>query len=385
MNASPSQQWSKRKAIRAMVPARIFLPTLTRYASRQFVLHLAITLIGLVALTQLMDLLNSATELMERHAGGLLTIGTYALLRLPETTTMMLPFSILLASLVTLGRLSIHNEILALKAAGMPYRWLLYALIPGVLGASVLHLVIADQVAPPAFRALLAWDAKAAEDTAGRLPTPGDPVWIRAEGMTVRANIVANEGRRVLGITLFRRDADDNLLSIVVAERAEYVSGKWILSGVQSLVVSQGAGGAYQNVERMNWDTSLTPSHFSDTAARPAGLSMLELLRFVMQPGIGAHAPYFYATWLHERLSIPIASLVMLLLAAPVTQGMQRQGGVASGMAIGIGLGFLYFVADGFVLALGEAGTVPPLLAAWSPTLLFASLGIAWLLRVEGY
>ena len=55
------------------------------------------------------------------------------------------------------------------------------------------------------------------------------------------------------------------------------------------------------------------------------------------------------------------------------------------GVTIGFCLGFLYFLTDGLVLALGETGAVPPLLAAWLPIVLFAAIGGAWLIRQEGY
>ena len=63
----------------------------------------------------------------------------------------------------------------------------------------------------------------------------------------------------------------------------------------------------------------------------------------------------------------------------------RRDKGVASGMAIGFGLGFLYFISEGLVQSLGESGAVPPFFAAWLPALLFASIGGLWLIRLEGF
>src|SRR3546814_3144490 len=88
---------------------------------------------------------------------------------------------------------------------------------------------------------------------------------------------------------------------------------------------------------------------------------------------------------MQKRIALPAAVLIMLLLAAPVAQGLQRHGGIVAGLAAGTGLGFLYFITDGFVLALGEAGAIPPVLAAWTPALIFASLGGAAQIRFGGY
>jgi lipopolysaccharide export system permease protein len=50
---------------------------------------------------------------------------------------------------------------------------------------------------------------------------------------------------------------------------------------------------------------------------------------------------------------------------------------------IGMGLGFFYFVADNFALAMGNLGAYPPFLAAWAPFLLFLLIGEAVLIRTE--
>ena len=50
---------------------------------------------------------------------------------------------------------------------------------------------------------------------------------------------------------------------------------------------------------------------------------------------------------------------------------------------IGMALGFTYFVADNFALAMGNIGAYPPLLAAWAPFLLFLLIGEAVLIRTE--
>ena len=74
------------------------------------------------------------------------------------------------------------------------------------------------------------------------------------------------------------------------------------------------------------------------------------------------------------------------LKAAPVAHSLhRRERGLAAGMTVGFGLGFLYFLTDGIVLSLGESGAVPPFFAAWLPILLFAAIGGAWLIKQEGY
>jgi len=50
---------------------------------------------------------------------------------------------------------------------------------------------------------------------------------------------------------------------------------------------------------------------------------------------------------------------------------------------LGMALGFAYFVADNFSLAMGNLGAYPPVLAAWAPFFLFLLIGETLLFRTE--
>jgi lipopolysaccharide export system permease protein len=358
--------------------------TLYRYATLLFLVQLLFALLGFVSLLQLFDLLNNAPSIMERHGGSLLALGQYALLRLPDIVVVMMPFSVLMACLISLSRLAIHNEVLALKAAGLPYHRLLLAFLPVVLGVSLLHLFTSDQITPAAVRALAAWDEESLERS--YRPTQGDrAIWIHDGRIMVRASGVFDGGRRLSGVTIFTRDESGRLVARTTANGARYRDGRWTLLGAEIFIPAEGSGGIYRRASQQEWKTRLSPGHFRERAATPASLSLSDLYRYISTPAKGAFASYYYETTFQKRLAIPASALLMLLLAAPVAQAMRRQGGLATGITIGLGLGFLYFVTDGFSLALGEAGILPPFLAAWSPTLLFGSVGGAALLRMEGY
>ena len=87
-------------------------------------------------------------------------------------------------------------------------------------------------------------------------------------------------------------------------------------------------------------------------------------------------------TWWH-KLSGPLSSVLMPLLGAVAAFGLARSGQLFVRAVIGMALGFLYFVADNFALAMGNLGAYPPFLAAWAPFLLFFLIGEAVLFRTE--
>ncbi len=88
-------------------------------------------------------------------------------------------------------------------------------------------------------------------------------------------------------------------------------------------------------------------------------------------------------TVLWHKISGALSAVLMPLLAGVSGFGLARSGALFIRAVIGMALGFTYFVADNFALAMGNIGAYPPLLAAWAPFLLFLLIGEAVLIRTE--
>jgi lipopolysaccharide export system permease protein len=82
-------------------------------------------------------------------------------------------------------------------------------------------------------------------------------------------------------------------------------------------------------------------------------------------------------------VSLPLSAVLMPLLGAVTAFGLARSGRLFARAVVGMALGFAYFVADNFMVAMGEFGTVPPWAAGWAPFLLFFLVGEAVLFRTE--
>jgi lipopolysaccharide export system permease protein len=86
---------------------------------------------------------------------------------------------------------------------------------------------------------------------------------------------------------------------------------------------------------------------------------------------------------LAHKIAGPLSTVLMPLLAAIAAFGLARSGQVLIRAVMGMALGFAYFMADNFSLAMGNAGTYPPMIAAWAPFFLFLLIGETVLIRTE--
>ncbi len=83
---------------------------------------------------------------------------------------------------------------------------------------------------------------------------------------------------------------------------------------------------------------------------------------------------------LNRKLAYPLITFVMAIFAVPFALSMGKRGSLA-GIAVAIGLAVAYTVLSNVFEAMGNVNALPPLLAAWSPDLLFALGGGYLLLR----
>ena len=86
---------------------------------------------------------------------------------------------------------------------------------------------------------------------------------------------------------------------------------------------------------------------------------------------------------LYHKISGPLSAALMPLLGSVAAFGLARSGKLFIRAVAGLALGFAFFVADNFAMAMADFGSYPPWAAAWAPFLLFFLVGEAVLLRTE--
>lgn len=361
--------------------------TFTRYALRTFLLNFGILWVSFTSMLQIVDLLNNSDEVLDRHPRDFGAVMEYAIWRLPELAVFLIPFSVLMAALLSLAKFERSNETLALKSAGAPYYQILLAFLPAVGLVAVLHFALTDQLVPLSINHLMQRDLYV--DKKSKNDEEEDQrIWVQDGDTIVEVGQVENQGLELFNMRLYRRDDAGNITDQRFVRHATFdlATRKWTLEVIEDTKVLPGRPTEVQRIETAVWDTKLGPQEFSELIEQPQAMTTARLWDFATSAQIGVRPTYFYETWLQKRVALPVSSILMILLAAPVALSFgRRDKGVASGMAIGFGLGFLYFITEGLVQSLGESGAVPPFFAAWLPALLFASIGGLWLIRLEGF
>ncbi|MBW6460565.1 MAG: LptF/LptG family permease [Bacteroidales bacterium] len=105
-------------------------------------------------------------------------------------------------------------------------------------------------------------------------------------------------------------------------------------------------------------------------------MNFLELQQFIDQERLkGSEEVIFYEMEKHNRISSPFATLVMTLIGVSLSSRKMR-GGIGMHLGLGILLAFTYILFMRITTVFATYGDLPPLVAAWIPNIIFASIGL---------
>jgi lipopolysaccharide export LptBFGC system permease protein LptF len=122
------------------------------------------------------------------------------------------------------------------------------------------------------------------------------------------------------------------------------------------------------------------PNYFIKEKTQSQEMSYRELSNYIADLSQSGFDTIRLRVQLDRKLADPAITLIMAILAVPFALFMGKRGGLA-GIATAIGVAISYYIVAGTFSELGNINTLPPLLAAWSPDLLFAIIGSYLLLR----
>jgi lipopolysaccharide export system permease protein len=361
-----------------------FFPSrrLTWYLGKTFAVRILAVLVMLVLVLMMLDLLSRSGDILAYPGNGEAELLRYVSLRVPQLIARFLPYSVLLATIITLATFNQNSEVVAMKAAGLSAHQILAPLVLVALVVAAFQFAFNERMVVRANAALKAWEAT------DYGPVPSDP--------SVRANVYLNDGNDVLlasriegtgprtvmrGVSFYERDDAGMIVRQLRAPVARYAAPGWRLENArlfqvgpaqatelgEPVVVARGITLDQIALKRVDADTEAIGQLSRSIAALDAA---------------GRRTAELRGKWWH-KISGPLSAILMPLLGAVAGFGLARSGHLLARAIIGMALGFAFFVVDNAALAMGGFGGYPPLLAAWAPFVLFFLVGETVLIRTE--
>lgn len=350
---------------------------ITRYIALAWLRLLALCLGSFVAVYLVLDMMEKIPRFL-RAGGAPGDILYFFVCKLPEMIGQTAPFSILMATLLTLGMLSRNSEITAMRSCGVSLPRIALPMLALGLGASLLLLINAELVIPKSYERMEYIERVAIKKQGIYAVFKRNNIWFRSDAMIIQAQLFDPQSKTLKGVTIWTMDKAMNPLSRIDAEAAQYRDNRWQLTRSVQRDFTTPNGCTTKSAKAMEIALNLKIDDLRVLDNNADNLSFRKLQAYADSLRSGGYQTYRYTTMMHSKLSAPFAAFVMVILGIPFALKNSRSGGVALGIGASIGIGFAYFVVNAVLLSYGRSGVLPPLVAAWGANFIFV-LGGIWL------
>ncbi|MEO8044512.1 MAG: LptF/LptG family permease [Spartobacteria bacterium] len=359
---------------------------LDRYILRNFLQPYVYCIFGFLAIWLIFDISdNSSTIFDERAPLGL--VAQYYWTQIPQVLVILLPVSLLLALLFSLGRMSRANEIVSMLTSGISVPRLLLPLLAVGLLTTGATFALNYSLAAHAELARKKFLEQVLSRTGPRdVVVSGQVFRNRTDNRTWYISRFRPGSNQFSGVQVVQQDANGNIVRNYIATNAFYepTTKTWRLELAK--VVDYDSAGNITKDRLFGSETisgwSETPYRLDSANIRPDFLGIPELreyLRYNSDFPQTLLAPF--RTQLQYRWALPWTCFVVGFMAAPLGISFSRRGIIAS-VALAIGLVFMMNFLTHLFLALGEGDRVSPVTAAWMPNVIFFVIGL-YLLRLR--
>jgi lipopolysaccharide export system permease protein len=364
---------------------------LYRYIARNFLINLLVAYSAIICIASMIDVLEMFRRTADKDIDFLITL-KMASMRIVNLAEKLLPYSIMVGTMMSLMRLMRTSELVVVRASGVSvWRFLLPSLaIAFTLGC--ISIIILNPLSAATLSYYNQLEAKYFNDMEQPLSISSSGLWLRhsetnnvsIHDVTIKSYLMyakyINQNDMSLNeVIIFLADASDGFVGRIDAKEAKLLDGEWRLNdGTLSI-----PGKKPHQYQYFDLPTELNIKQIQNSFADPQTLSFWELGDFITaleKAGFSAlrHKLYWYSV-----LITPFTYAAMVLLAAIFSLRPPRRGKMVMMVAAAVIAGFILHFMGGLFHAFGYAGNLSIEASVIAPYLIALLLSTVILLHLE--
>ncbi len=352
-----------------------------RYITVLFLKNIAIGALGLTAIY----LFQQITGMILEEAYSTRQVLIFNLLQVPSILVLMLPPAVLIGTVMTLSGLNRTNELTAIFSLGIGLKRIMALLLIFVLFISLGTLFLQDSVLPGLFRRRTNYFWREMKKRADfYFDVKQNKVWYRSKNLIYNLKAFDLRTQQILGMTVYSFDQGFNLVQTVEADKALFTPQGWkLMTGTVTQFMQEDPFPINQKFNELRLQIPESPKDFQEIEKEVDGLKIRELKQYIernLNAGIDVKS---YLVKYYSRFSLSFIPLVMCMIGIPFSVRGRREGGLAKDLGICLAITFFYWLFYSIGLSLGSNGAVPPLVAAWGPTVIFGAFALILVARQE--
>lgn len=353
---------------------------LARYLVVEVLRGVAMALGALTAIVAFIDMVGQLGN-VGTNGYGFLQAAAFVALGLPGSIVDVLPAAALIGSLLALGNLAVHRELVVMRANGVSHLQLLGGVSIAGCILMVVMVLLGESLAP----SLAAYGRDLRTHALHRdvKLEGGQSAWLKAGDRILNFRRQAGGLEVHGGLYLFELGPGETLSRIAHADSAQVgARNDWLLSNyAETKFLPDRVDADHERV--VHKDYGLSPDLLGLADVRQDQLTTSGLRRYIAYLRANAldATRYLIAYWL--RVANTVSVLLMTLLALPFVFGGLRSAGTGSRLLVGLVVGLTYYVASQMLAHSGEVFNIDPRVVAWAPSAVLLLVTVVALSRLR--
>lgn len=355
---------------------------LSKHIFREFITLVAGVLAGIIVVYLSVEFLQKADRLIKFHA-SFSQVGRYFLYSIPSMVSLSLPMATLIASLLSLGNLSRHNEIIAMRASGVSLARIIMPMIVGGVLLSALGFLNTEYVIPVySSRADYVRNVEI-EKKQQRVMFQQHKLWLRGpDNSIVNIDLVSPNRTEMIGINIYKLNPDYSVRERIKADSLLWENGNWRLKHSRTFTVVDDEIRFHVSDDEI-FNIVENPNDLGMIVKDSQEMNFRELWDYVKRLKSSGYKAASYEVDLYNKIAFPFSSLLVVMLSIPLSIHKVRSGGAGKGIAIAVVIAFFYWTLMSVGGSLGRSGMFPPMVAAWFANIIFGAAAIVVLVRIQ--
>ncbi len=328
---------------------------------------------SLAAALILVTLVNFFTLTDELRAIGkgsysLMHVFQYLLLTTPGTFYKLIPSSALIGAMFTLGAMSNHRELVAMRAAGVSVGQIIGSVM--IAGAVLITIAVAvgEGVAPQLEERAKVLKATAQYDRVAAWSRYG--FWILDGNNFINIRRIHRQDN-IGDISIYTVDEARQQMKVMRhAKQAIFQDDHWNLEKVDTTTFTAEKVIADQQSSE-EWRSIVDPELLKVAVVKPGNLSIIGLVKYIGYLKDNGQKSQQFELALWGRIINPLVTLIMLLVAIPFVMNVRRTVSIGQRIITGVIIGLTFILVDKIFGHVGLVYDLPSIVAAGLPAMLF--------------
>lgn len=349
-----------------------------RYVLREFLRIFLLSLVTLLVFYEMVVFLDMVGYFVKFGATTDM-VTRYMLFKIPMGVFHVTPICVLLASILTVGGMSRHSEITALRAAGMS----LARISSPIIAASFVIGLLAFLDSEKLFHLSARESNRIYYDEIKRQPRKGlftsERIWYKAgDGSIWNIGHLDAARREMRDVSIFRFDQQGTrLVSRTSAPFGKAGADGWALTGCVERTF--GEGGSFEETASAKCVLSgdvITEEDLKKAQLDPEEMNLEQMRDYIRDIKTKGYDHTRYTADMHAKIAFPLINVVMPLIAIPLGVRSSRRGGAMIGVGVAVVTGAVFWFMFSMGVAFGQAGKIAPWISVYAAHVLFAVAGM---------